>query len=499
MSGLPPGYTLIPPDAEVDPIRPPASTGLIPSNALPDVPGQYQPWKGSILPVSGSGAPGDWHGDWNAGLIGKALDAFTLPGDVVAGRQPVYGPGTGAIDPSLAERSLNFAGFASPQPASSRLSVAPYRTMSTETRVGEGGPLSGPLLSSRVGPTGPQLQTAAKAGYKEAEVSPVTAPSSSVAAFGAAAQQRLYDEHRLVPGTAPKTFEVLDNLANPTGPTSYIDLAAARSQLGAIAKKTDTPDRDPFAATQAIDHLDKLIDPMYPAAATARGNQAAAFRASELTGDLTRANTGILEKADTAAQLRARVKTLTQSEDRMRGFSDAEKQALEDFADGKGILNTALNKTGNLVGGIVGKAAATVAGGFAGSTFGPAGGIAGTLGGLEIGPALKSWEAARASAQLKDIGDQLRSRSPLGEQMLAQNVRAPSPLNRAILPLVTPPPMTPQPQPGQFPPMQPVNPNAPGPPRPTGEYFQPYGGPDPGPQRFPFGTPLPRGLLSGWS
>jgi hypothetical protein len=427
------------------------------------------PYQGSILPFSRD-ATGTSFDPLNAGITGSAWDAFKLPGDILTGKQPTpYTGGNAQADPALLQRAENLATFISPMSAASRT----------------GAMVPGGFYSREV-PTGEQLKAATDEGYAAARASGATIPEATVNAYGTGLQQHLQNTFGLNPKTAPKTFAALDDLAPQGRPANFTDLEAARRQLNAIKTSSTMGDSDPFAAKQAIPQLDTLIDAMSPAAATARANAAAGFRANAITGDLTQANTGILEKADTIAQLRQRVKTFTQNEDNMRGFSPEEQAALDAFVKSPGgAFSTGLTKIGNLLSG------AGTAGAFIGSTLaGPFGASVGAAGLPAAGGLFKGWANQRASSALDAIGEMLRSHSPLGEQYLQQNVRTPGLLNRAIPPLLESQIYQPQqPQPA-------IAPNAPGPPRPTGEYFQPYGGSGP----IPFGArPLPRGLLDNWA
>jgi hypothetical protein len=475
------GLTPPAPSVSADPWE---SLTPLPKTTPPETFGPPQePWKSSLWPLSTDETGKVKFPDPSAGIIGKAIDAFALPGNINTGQQQIYDPGTGTFDPSFVDRNLNFATLASPMPAAVRAE----------------GQLFPGVVGGQSELTGKQLKTAADAGFDAARASTTTIPSSAVASYSTALQQRLLTEHGLLPQTAPETFKALEGLTKPaSAETNYITLDATRSQLSAIAKNA-MGNRDAFAAQKAIKHIDNLIDTIGPESGMAYGNLAAAKRADVLTGELTQANTGILERADTAAQLRRRVSTLTQSEDKMRGFTPGEIESLDKFAKSGGALPMGLSKVGDVLGSGFGKLVSGGAGAFFGASHGgPEGGVAGFFAGPYLGEGLKSWEAARASAQLEAIAQQLRSRSPLGESLGPQNIRTwPPSLNRAIPSLLAPTPMAPQPQPGQFPPMQPVNPNEPGPPRPTGDYFHPYGGT--APSRFPFGTPLPPGLLDPWA
>jgi hypothetical protein len=501
MADLPPGYTLLPPDAEIDPppgAPPPGQPGAttpplppgyatLPPGAQPDAP--QQPYQSTIWPVRTTPS-GGWQWDPHAGLLGSALDAFTLPGDVLTGKQPTpYTGGSATADPTLLQRAENLVTFISPTSTASRVGISPASKIGTsppgpETRVGD---LVPGMSASRVAPTGEELKASADAGYTAARASPATIPAGTVSSYGTALQQHLQNNFGLIPKTAPKTFDVLNDLANQSGPAKFIDLEAARRQLNAI-KGTAMGDSDAFAAQQVIPHLDNLIDTISPEAATARANLAAAKRADAITGDLTQANTGILEKADTAAQLRQRVKTFIQSPDNVRGFTPEEISALDDFSKGSGAFSTALTKVGNVTSGIAGKVLGAGAGAYLGSEFGQHGAELGFLAGPWAGEGFKSWENARASAQLNAIGQQLRSRSPLGEQYLNQNARAPnSLLNRAVPPVSN----------SQFytPPLPPAQ--APGP-VPQGSMWTPQGGPRPV-APLPTTGPIPAGLLGPWA
>jgi hypothetical protein len=457
-----------------------------------------QPWRGGILPFS-TDASGNISLDPHAGILGAALDAFTLPSDIVTGQQrtPYTGGDNPLADPSLLQRSANLATFISPTSAASRVGISPASKIGVsppgpETRVNDVVP---GMFASQVAPTAEELKAAGNAGYAAARASPATIPGPAVSSYGTALQQHLQDNFGLLPKTAPKTFDVLNDLANTQGSSNFTTLDAARRQLNAI-KGTAMGDSDAFAAQQVIPHLDNLIDTISPDAAAGRANLAAAKRADAITGDLTQANTGILEKADTAAQLRQRVKTFTQNPDNMRGFTPEEKSALDDFSQGSGVFSTALTKVGNLTSGIAGKILGAGAGTYLGSQFGEHGAELGFLAGPWVGEGFKAWENARASSQLGAIAEQIRSRSPLGQQYLSQNARTPnSLLNQAIPPLLSPVPSAIN-QTLQYyqgvPPNTPLYPPPAAAPRGPGRYA-------PLPPTGPGQPPIPEGLLRNWS
>lgn len=471
MADPPPQFYPVPPNAVPDP--PPSDTGTL---GPPSVPGTQaapqftpvppgskpdQPYQGQVLPFS-TNAQGNTYFDPHAGILGAALDAYSLPGDVWTGKQPTPYSGGPANDPALQNRITNLATFFPSTGAATRAGITSAdfatsidRPPDYAVRPSIPGPQAGVPSQSGVlfpgtpwgaaKPTGAQLKTATDAAYDAARANPTTIPSSVVDAYGQAAKQQLQgDPFKLTPKSAPKTFDALDELA-PQGPVAtYTDLEATRQQLSAIAK-SNTDNRDPFAASRAINHLDNLIDSAFPEAAVARANAAAGARANAITGDLTQANTGILEKADTAAQMRARVKTLTQNADAMRGFSPEEVQALTDFSKGGGLLSTALDKAGRLIGsgGIV----TAAAGGLLGRHYlGESGGELGAMIAPQLASTFKDWATQRASNQLDAIAAQIRSRSPLGQQMQGQmtpNLSFGSQLPYRAMPpslLATPPP-----------------------------------------------------------
>lgn len=485
----PPGYTLLPPDAQPDP-QPPgtqptgtASPGFTPPPGYTSLPPGAQPdasYQGSILPFS-LDASGKRYFDPSAGILGKAWDAFKLPGDVWTGAQPTPYQ-TGVPDPGLMARTANLAGFIDPQlrgTVPGRSPIVPPRVGSQPTPVSAYGGLGSQVVpttetptygfGSNLVPTGQQLKAAADTGYTAARAAPTVIPSSVVASGATNLQTHLTSNFGLIPKTAPKTFDILDDLANPAGTTTdYVGLDAALRELKGIGPNPVMGASDKFAASQVVPHLEQLIDTISPEAATARANLAAAKRADDITGELTRGNTGILERGEASAaaansgenldnNLRQGVKNFLRNPDNLQGFSQEEETALQDYVKG-GVFSNALRKVGNLLGGgggmgalhtgAIGALAGHEAGGLQGAVIGGATPL--------VGWGLKQWENARASSQLDAIGQMIRSRSPLGEQFLNQNMRANTPmLNQAIMPGLLSPGASPsQPQPaGRYPPL----------------------------------------------
>lgn len=472
---IPPGYELVPQSQpDTSPPSAPQTTPSIPPGYESAPPNILQPpYHGRILPWSTDVHGNSYFDPLSAGpvgaigsIVGSAIDAYKLSGDILTGQQPTPYTGGPTQDPALLARTTNLASFFSPT--------------SVATRAGEMVPGA---IGSRVAPTGAQLKTESDLQYDAARASPVVLPASTVTPHIEAAQQNLTNQFGLTPKTAPKTFDALDDLINPQNPLiDFTTLDATREQLRAIGR-TAMSDRDAFASSKAIPHIDNLIDTISPDAATARANLAAAKRANAITGELTQANTGILEKADTAPQLRQRVKTFLQNPDNIAGYSPDEIAQLKAFAEGGDIISSTLSKLGKIPGSGIASSALGI---YLGSKFlGEHGAEAGALVAPMAGETLKNWASSRATSQLDAIADMIRSRSPLGQQYRSQNIRTPNPLpwQLAVPGLLS---STPNPNP-------PLLPTAP-----SGSMWQPQSGP----QRYPplpTTGPIPAGLLGPWA
>jgi hypothetical protein len=367
--------------------------------------------------------------DPRGGILGSAIDAFKLPGDVWSGKQPTPYE-TGVPQPSLTERTTNLAGF-----------INPAQT--------------GRIATTAAVPTAMEIKAAADAGYAAARSAQMTIPASTIATTAQDLQLHLQDNFGLIPKTAPKTFDVLDQLAKPPqgAQANYIGLDAARRQLNAIKTSPSMGDSDSFAAGKVISQLDDFINTISPDAATARANYAAAQRSNELTGALSPAVTGIQERAEAAAAasgsgknldnaLRQRVKTFMQSEDNVRGFSDEERAALNDFVAHPGFTANALRMVSNVLGGGggLGRLASGTAGAYLGGQLGLGEvGVALGAGALPtLGAGLKAGENALARRGLSNIDEMIRSRSPFAEQarQLGGPAVGPGPLPRYTIPAI---------------------------------------------------------------
>jgi len=230
-------------------------------------------YSGGILPFS-IGPDGKGQFDSNAGILGSLKRAFTLPGDVYAGR----------IDPKSEEglaRALEMGATLSPaSPAMKARS------------------LSGALKTvPGKAPTAKALEEAADAGYDQLRNLGVDYSAKSVDELARGVQANL-EKDGILAELAPKTHAIIQKLQNPpegaVAPLAGLEAARRASRLA--AKDFSNP-TEQVAASRLIDDLDGFIsrnDPRSvvagPSAAAsriaeeARGNYAAAQRSDRLTG-----------------------------------------------------------------------------------------------------------------------------------------------------------------------------------------------------------------------
>jgi hypothetical protein len=389
-----------------------------------------QPYTGAILPFS-TDAQGNASFDPNAGVLGgiqRLAQAAMAPGDVYSGKlaTPYSGKGsTVGESPEVANRALDFATAFSPTNAALRAGeVIPGAAWSTSV------------------PTAQQLKDTAAAGYAAARASPVSVPGDAVANMAQGVQQTLLNDHGIIQETAPKTYAILDKLANPpaveadasvTG--TYPGLEAARRGLSALKAEGST---EGFAAGKAIPKLDEFIDTISPEAAAARANMAAAFRSNALTGELDRANTGFLDQADARAaashsgtnidnSIRQRAASFLQNPENLSGYSQQEIDSLNNLVQGGAVRNAA-RRVGNTFGG-GGGLGSLLAAGLGATAGGHLGlGIEGTALGAALPTALgvsaKGLENTLARRALGGVDEMVRSRSPLAE--LLQSLPTPA-------------------------------------------------------------------------
>lgn len=398
-----------------------------------------QEYTGSIIPMR-LDAQGNRHlavPGIISGLFDTAASAVAAPGDAYAGRiqTPYTQPQTQPSNTQQGINALAAVPLGGSDPINRAIDFASVLApTSVASRAGELVP--GASIAATQTPTAQELKGAATAGYKAARESPLTVPAEEIAQMANGIQNQLVNTHGIIPETAPKTYAVLDKLANPVAPRAgesvagnYIGLAAAREGLSKIAGDGST---EGFAAQQAIKQLDPYIDSISPTAADARANYAAAMRSNDLTGTLSRANTGIGEKAEGRGhatgggsidnRIRSGVESLLEKPQDVSGFSDAEIAALKDVVKGTPTQNIA-RKVGSALGGIgLGQMVSIGAGSLLGGHFlGPEHGATyGAMIGPAIGASAKGLENFLASRSLGNVDELVRQRSPLYQAMAQQ-------------------------------------------------------------------------------
>jgi len=432
-----------------------------PGLGFDDLVPQQPAYTGKILPFS-EDASGNVKFDMSAGIPGAiqrlaqaGWSAVNAPADAYAGKLPLN-------DPETANRAANFAMLFSPASAA--------------LRAGEMVP--GEIATTLGAPTAQQLKDAAGQGYTAARNSGLDINADAVAGMAQGVQADLQREG-FVPKVAPKTHSLLDDLSNPpSGAVATIpDLESARRAFGKVSGDP-TDEAAAGRAVRGIDNFLGSLDPQSVVAGTAapedvaailrdaRGNYAAAMRSNALTGDLDRANTGVLGRAEARAAatnsgqnldnaIRQRVASILEKPAEVSGYSQAELDALRNVVQGGPIRNAA-RTIGNVFGG-GGGLGHLVAGGL-GAAAGHAtgGGLEGAAIGAAvpaiIGHTAKAFENSLAQRSLGAADEAVRMNSPYYREMQLQQLLATPAMGRnsaalrIILPGLLTPPNSPTPK-----------------------------------------------------
>lgn len=360
-------------------------------------------------------------------VASSVASAATLPGDVMAGKD----------SPENTGRVLELATMGTPASAAAR---AGERAI----------PGAAKALTEKP-PAVPTTKELAAEGVKDLNAfreSGLEVTSNSVADLARRIQQRLYDEKGISAVDAPGTFAKLKALedAPPGSYATAANLKSLRDSLGNTAQ-TFNPQgaKDQLAASRAIAALDEFIPTVAPkdvlagspAASSAllergRGNFAAGSRSNDITGDLDRARTGLLERSEGRAQaansgrnmdniLRQKTEAVLEKPKEISGYNDAELAALEKVVEGGAGRNLARDIANKLGGG--GGAAHTM---FAGAGAGAGAAVAGWPGAVigaaipaTVGSGAKAIANALAKRDMRSVDELLRKRSPLYEERLA--------------------------------------------------------------------------------
>ena len=260
--------------------------------------------------------------DPHAGIVGQALNAFNLPGDVLTGKIPYGGP-------EMTARAANLAGLATPMGPAGKIMEAGV-----------------PAVRAMAAPTEAALKAAGDAGYNAARQMGVLYSLPKTVDWAHATGQSLYQKGMMpIPESAPGTHAVLDALRTPPAGSYGVPFAGgmegARRQLSAL---TTAPGQEGKAARDALSSLDDFMSNpenvltgdaqrVSSLLKEANGNYAAMQRAKGLANLEEKAE---MQKRPTADALRAYLTTKMDPThpERMAGFSPEEKQAIGDFLKG---------------------------------------------------------------------------------------------------------------------------------------------------------------------
>ena len=396
-------------------------------------------YEGALWPVSWTVDPvtgqRDRQFDMGAGLPGIIADAFTLPGDVAAGRAdvgPIGSPSQASSD--VMQRSIEAAELLSPVPAASRaVSASPWLSRRSKTP-----------------PTGQQLRDVGGRQIQQYQESGVEYTLDSLKQFAKNVEAG-FPEQRITRKNAPRTHEILDEIANAP-PDFQIDSLGIRTlieDLQDIRTIRDVTSKDKRAADRAIADLYQYIEGpispetvVGPAAAAeragrahrlGRGNYAAGKRSGQLSSEeqaaellAASANSG----QNVANTLRGRARAIVDERfpHRQMGFTPEELAAIRKVPEGgnaRNLMRDAGNQLKNFYGGAAGGLAGTLMTGepITGMLMG------GTLANM-AGRGLRRGERALTRKAMRDADKVIRRSAPLS-QSTVQRV-GPGPGTRAI-------------------------------------------------------------------
>lgn len=393
-------------------------------SAQPQAKPASTPYSGAILPISRD-AQGNVGFDSNAGILGSIKRAVMLPGEVMKGEVPLYGP-DGRTSDEVIGRSFEAAGVMSPNTPGLRsgAGLVPGEKQQLQQSIPKA-------------PTADALYSAADDAFNAMRESGVAYSGGAVRDFATGLKSGL-DTEGFIAKVVPKTQSILDDLANPPeGAIADIKgLHAARKAFGRVAQDFNNP-QEQAAAARAIRGLDEFIGSDNPASVvagtasdaanalkSANANFAAAKRSDMLTGveraaDLraAAANSG----ANTGNAIRQRIASALLKPKDASGYSPSEIAALERIVTGTPAQN-ATRYVGNLLGGgggmgqmlttAIGAGGGAAAGGGIGAAIGAAAPVA-------IGTASKSISNSLTRKALQAADEAVRARSPLYEAMKA--------------------------------------------------------------------------------
>lgn len=365
------------------------------------------------------------------GLYKAASDAFTLPGDVYAGRTQV---------PSKAGGVPGSAPLDSPEGQEGASRIANMALL-TSPMV----PKAGSAAMAAVTPTREAIHDAAVQGFDQAKNMGVDIAPAAVKDIGAKLEAQL-QQKGILEEHAPATYATIKRLQNPpSGSVSTIsDLHNLRQAFGNAAGDITKP-KDALAGSMGKSLVDDFLSAIpekavlagdAPAASAtlkdAIGNYAASARSEDVGARLTRAErqaakSGSGSNIDNA--IRQKISAILDVPSRTRGFSPEEIAQMEEVVRGTTLGNIA-RKVGKL----------GVSDGL--SLLLHAGMAAGT-GGATI-PIAAAGTASRKIAEMmtqrgaNKLDEMIRARSPLA-QSGPEAVTEPSEAFRRVLQMMSAP------------------------------------------------------------
>ena len=394
-----------------------------------------QPFSGRLLPISRQEAGGPVSFDSNAGIIGSAKRAFTLPHDVM----------TGDVDLNTQEgigRVFEMGSWTTP--------------MNPAVRAGDKilpGMSQSPSRKGVAIPTADELTTVGGKQIGSAEKMGVDFKGEAVANWAQSLRANL--EREIHPSRAKESYELLHSLETaPTGSVmEFRGLVAARQNFQDIAQ--NAVGKDKAAATQIIKGIDEflarppaesvLAGPAAVAASKyergranyAAGKRSNAINAREDSAELQAvvANSG----KNSGNRIRAAAKWFVDPlhPERLSGFSKDEAALINAVATGNKGRNT-LRFVGNLLGGgggLGGFLTGTISGGLAGGAGGRPG-LGAAIGATApaVGATARALDNRLTSNAMRRADKAVRMRNPMYS---ARQQRAPmtaiSPAARAAI------------------------------------------------------------------
>lgn len=403
---------------------------------------QSPEYSGAILPFSRD-AQGNVSFDSDAGIVGMAKRAFTLPGEVWKGD----------VDPQSPEgmaRTTEMATVASPTSAAMRAGARAIPGALTAKR------------SIPEAPTAVALKEASDAGYKAAGDMGVDYSPLAVKNLADTIEQELWKGAAIAENN-PKTFALLRNLQQPPDDAvgvglNYLD--ALRKMLGDVAGGDEKR-----AATIAIKHIDRFLEASDPASVVvraappkgstglatqghdfgpadiaysrssardaasrlreARGNAAAGFRSRTINGledaaELRSDATGSGRNLGNTIRSRLASLLLNNGGKETRGFSPKEIAGMRDITHGT-VATNATRRVGNMLGGGGGMGQSLTAALGAGAGYAMGDGMGAMIGAAvptTVGNASRSLYNNLTKRQLKALDEVVRKRSPLYAEMM---------------------------------------------------------------------------------